>query len=527
MEKTEKKAKDEKKFKISFLSFMSMIFITVYGIANAQQVYYQMGYASIVYLIIAAIFFFIPYCFIVAEMSSAFKDKHGGIFSWMTESVGERFGLIGTMIWYGSFVVMWFSASTICVQISVAILGKDTTSSWHIFGLTSPEILALIGAGYMIIAAYVSTRGIKKMTFLSNIAMITVVLVHILVLGGGILVFGLQGFHFQQGFDFGKLSSYFYGPNPQYSSFLPALGFLVFTFFAYGGMENISGMVDKVKDSKKNVPKAIVLSCVGITVLYIVVVLISGITCNWSVTFGHPDVNLANYSIYLIQQEFFRLGTLVGMSPEHALLLGQWINRIISILALIFVSSIPLRIYTPIKHMFEGMPKGMVPDKILKINKHGVAGNAITFQTVIVVIFVLLLGFGGGSVSSLFNKLTLMTFVAGSVPYIFIVFAYIKFKANDKIKKEYQFFNKKTGVIVASICFCVLTFTNIYAILEPTLEGNITNSFWIGGGPVLFAILAFALDTRYRSKVKRGLIKPEKKVISEDNVTLEDEIKEN
>ena len=124
------------------------------------------------------------------------------------------------------------------------------------------------------------------------------------------------------------------------------------------------------------------------------------------------------------------------MDPSHALLLGQWVNRIISIMALIFVTSIPLRIYSPIKHMFEGMPKGMVPDKMLKINKHGVAGNAIIFQTIVVVFFVLLLGFGGGSVSSLFNKLTLMTFVAGSVPYVFIVFAYIKFKANDNIKKR-------------------------------------------------------------------------------------------
>lgn len=510
MEKTKEKTKDDKKYKISFLSFMSMIFITVYGIANAQQVYYQMGYASITYLIIAAIFFFIPYCFIVAEMSSAFKDRHGGIFSWMTESVGEKFGLVGTMIWYGSFVVMWFSASIICVQISVAIFGKDTTANWHMFGLTSPEILALIGAVYMIIAAYVSTRGIKRMTFLSNIAIVTVIIVHLFVLGGGIAVLFLQGFHVQQGFNFTHLSSYFYGPNPGYSSFLPALGFLVFTFFAYGGMENISGMVDKVENSKKNVPKAIVLSCIGITVLYIVVVLISGVTCNWEKTFGSPKVNLANYSIYLTQQEFYRLGTLVGMDPSHALLLGQWVNRIISIMALIFVTSIPLRIYSPIKHMFEGMPKGMVPDKMLKINKHGVAGNAIIFQTIVVVFFVLLLGFGGGSVSSLFNKLTLMTFVAGSVPYVFIVFAYIKFKANDNIKKEYQFFNKKLGIIVASICFIVLAFTNVYAIIEPSLMGNPVNSLWIGGGPVLFAILAILLDIRYRRRIKKGIIKVDK-----------------
>ena len=33
--------------KVGFWSFVSMIFMTCYGLSNGQQVYYQMGYASI------------------------------------------------------------------------------------------------------------------------------------------------------------------------------------------------------------------------------------------------------------------------------------------------------------------------------------------------------------------------------------------------------------------------------------------------------------------------------------------------
>lgn len=97
-------------------------------------------------------------------------------------------------------------------------------------------------------------------------------------------------------------------------------------------------------------------------------------------------------------------------------------------LTLIGLTSVPLRIYTPIKHMFEGLPKGLLPEKLLKDNKHGMPQNAIILQTCIIVFFVLLLGFGGGSVSSIFNKITLMTFVSGTVPLSFIIYSYIKFK---------------------------------------------------------------------------------------------------
>ncbi len=488
-------------FKIPFLSFVIMIFLTVYGIANPLQIYYQMGYASITYLVIAALVFFIPYCFMIAEMSSAFKHKSGGIYSWMSASVGEQFALIGTLMWYGGSVVMWFSASAICIQLSVALFGVDTTPSWHVFGLNSPETLAIIGAIYICIMGFLSTHGLKRLAALSKISIFTMIAVHILIIGGGLIVFALSGLHPAQSFDFHHVSSYFYGQNTSYHSILSAIGFMVFVIFIYGGMENSAGMVDRVENAHKNVPKAIILSCIIITALYIGVVLLSGFIVNWQTTFGGSHVNLANYQIFLVQQEFFRFGTLIGMTPTHAISLGHDVNRLIVILQLLGLSSIPLIIYSPIKHMFEGLPKGIMPDWILKKNKHDMASNAILLQTIFVVCVIFLLGFGATSVSSIFNKMTLMTFVAGSIPYSFIVFAYIKFKKNNKIKKEYQFFGRKTGIIYSTLTFIVITLTNIFSIIQPALQHDFNDTIWIAIGPILFAVIGFILHARYKRKI--------------------------
>lgn len=487
----------ENGYSISFWGFITIIFLTVYAIANSEQVYYQMGYAAITYILIAAALFFIPYSFIVAEMSSAFKDRKGGIYSWMAESVSEKFGLVGTLIWYGAFVVMWFSASTICVSLSVALFGKDTTSTWHIFGLSSAQTLAIIGVIYIVIASFLTTRGLKSISFLSNISMLTIIIIHIIIIGGGIILFVKSGFKFAESFDYTKVSSYFYGPNKDYASFLPALSFMVFSIFTFAGMETSCGLVDQVKDAKKNVPKAIIVSTIIITALYILVILILGVVCNWNDTFGKSGVNLANYSVYIYQQEFYRLGTVLGLSQSSSIALGEWVNRILRILTLIGLTSVPIRIYTPIKHMFEGLPEGMIPKSLQKLNKNNMPANAILFQTCIIVFFIMLLGFGGDSVSALFDKMTLMTFVSGTVPISFIIYAYIKFKLNDNIKKDYEFFSKKGGIIWGSICFAVVTFTNIFSIIEPALNGNLDDTFWVALGPVLFGVLALILYKKY------------------------------
>ena len=59
-----------KVYKIGFWSFVAMIFMTVYSLGNGQQIYYQMGYAGITYIVIGIILFFIPYGYGIRNTSS-------------------------------------------------------------------------------------------------------------------------------------------------------------------------------------------------------------------------------------------------------------------------------------------------------------------------------------------------------------------------------------------------------------------------------------------------------------------------
>ena len=99
-----------KKKSITLVNLVLMTFTTIYGFANTTIAYDQMGYASIIWYILAALLFLLPSSLMFAEYGAAFKDAHGGIYSWMAGSIGERWAFIGTFIWLSSWIIWTVSA---------------------------------------------------------------------------------------------------------------------------------------------------------------------------------------------------------------------------------------------------------------------------------------------------------------------------------------------------------------------------------------------------------------------------------
>ncbi len=86
-----------------------MIFTTVFGFANGPVAFYLMGYGSIVFYVIAAILFFIPFALMMAEYGSAIKGENSGMYKWLEVSVGHALPsserLCGLpLTWYGWFL---------------------------------------------------------------------------------------------------------------------------------------------------------------------------------------------------------------------------------------------------------------------------------------------------------------------------------------------------------------------------------------------------------------------------------------
>lgn len=75
---------------ITMFGLIMMIFTSVFGFANTTVAYEQMGLASIIWYLFAAIFFFLPVGFMMAEYGSAYNEAQGGIYSWIEGAIGPR-----------------------------------------------------------------------------------------------------------------------------------------------------------------------------------------------------------------------------------------------------------------------------------------------------------------------------------------------------------------------------------------------------------------------------------------------------
>ena len=61
----------------------------------AEAVY---GLSSAFYYLFAAIVFLIPTSLVAAELAAMFQDKQGGVFRWVGEAYGKKWGFLA--IWY-------------------------------------------------------------------------------------------------------------------------------------------------------------------------------------------------------------------------------------------------------------------------------------------------------------------------------------------------------------------------------------------------------------------------------------------
>ncbi len=67
--------------KMSLIGLILMIFTSVFGFANSPSAFYLMGYSAMPFYLFSALFFFIPFALMMAEMGSAYRREEGGIYS--------------------------------------------------------------------------------------------------------------------------------------------------------------------------------------------------------------------------------------------------------------------------------------------------------------------------------------------------------------------------------------------------------------------------------------------------------------
>ena len=492
---------DSKK-QLTLFSLVLMIFTSVYGFANMPRAFFLMGYAAIPWYLIGALFFFLPYAFMMAEYGAAYKHEKGGIYSWMERSVGPKYAFIGTFMWYASYLVWQVNvASTIWVPLSNAIFGADLTQNLTYFGLKPTMWLGILAVLWIILVTFISTQGLDKIKQVTSVGGLAVMLLNVFLLLGGFIVLLLNGGQFSQPI-LNIVHDFTVSPNPEYQTGLSTVSFLTYAIFAYGGIEAVGGLVDQTKNAEKTFPLGVTISAIVISIGYALGIFMIGTFINWQEILSLPGVNTANVTYIVMENLGVVLATSLGASTQTALTVGMWIARLVGLsMFLALTGAFFTLIYSPLKQLIEGTPKALWPKKFTE-TKNNMPIYAMYVQAIIVILLTLIVAFGGDNASAFFNKLVIMTNVAMTIPYMFVAVAFPFFKKKDSIHKPFEIYKSYTlSLIVSIIVTIVVGFANLFSIIEPGIvKGNWMDTILSGGGPLLFALIAFFIYKNYESK---------------------------
>lgn len=487
-------SKAEKGMGLSALAMM--IFTTVFGFANGPVAFYLMGYGSIVFYVIAAILFFIPFALMMAEYGSAIKGENSGMYKWLEVSVGPRFAFIGTFMWFASYIIWMVStASKVWIPFTTAFAGSDQTQKLGMFGLNSTQMVGLLACLWMVLVTFVSIKGVKgiiKITSLGGLAVTSLNV--ILVLVSGVILVANGGKLAQ------PLNHVMESSNPAYQTPISLLSFAVFAIFAYGGLEAIGGMVDKTKNPEKTFPRGIMLSALIISVGYALGIFLWGVSTNWDSVLSGDSTNLGNISYVMMNNLGYELGRGLGLSTATALTIGNWFARYTGIgMFLAYSGAFFALTYSPLKTLIMGTPKKLWPKKFTELNKNGMPSYAMWAQCLLVVGIILLASFGTPNPSAFYRILTLMANVSMTLPYLFLIYAFPKFKQKNDLERPFEAFkNYKWTVIISVVVFVLVLGANAFTIFQPMLEGmGAHDTIWMIAGPVGFTVLGIILYQNY------------------------------
>ena len=495
--------KSKKNQSISTGKLILVVLATEFGFSNIATGYNQMGYASIIWYIICAAVFLFPLAMIFAEYSGALKNDHGGFYTWLINSFGEKGAFIGTFTWIGVFVInLLQNSSGLGINISGILFGKDTSQQWHLGPINSNGIEAILGIVFIIVATYFATKGVRKITMTAAIAgVISLTFIGIFIIAS--IVIAISSGHLAQPIH--GASSFIKSPNPAFQSPIAIMSFIVYAMFAYSGMESSSGFIDKMKHPQKQYPRAMIWVAIVETVLYILGILICGLATNWLKVMGHPGVNLYNNGFILMDNLGVGLSHSFGGTAQTGLMMGTALNRLLSIGSILpLIGLVTVTIYSPVKGLIAGSSKDLWPKKIAKFNKHGMPAGAMWVECGIIAIALALISLTGKGGQQFYQIIVDMGNVSTVTPYYFIAIGFLYFKKRHDLNREIVFFHSKTTVnFTIGLLVFAMTFGVVTSILTPILGHQYSTAFWTFIGPVFFIVVSMLMyhyGIRHRAK---------------------------
>ena len=454
-------------FKLSVMTLAIMNVTAVVSLRGlATEAIY--GIQSAFYYLFAAIVFLIPTAMVAAELAAMFSGKQGGVFRWVGEAFGARFGFLAIWLqWIQSTI--WYPTVLTFGAVSIAFIGFNPEAD---AALASNRLFTLVVVLVIYWAAtFISLKGISwvgKVSKWGGIigtiipAAILIILAVIYLASGGVNNLNMKESFFPDLTNFDNL----------------VLASSIFLFYA--GMEMMGIHVMEVDNPKRNYPRAIIIGS-----LVTVLIFILG-TFSLGVIVPAKEISLTQT-------------LLIGFDNYFKYLHISWMGPIIAI-ALVFgvLAGVLTWVAGPSKGIFTVGRAGYLPPFFQKTNKQGVQRNILLVQGVIVTILGLLFVVMP-SVQSFYQILSQLTVLLYLIMYMLMFASTITLRYKQpKLERPFRLGAKGNGLmwILGGLGFCGSLLAFVLSFIPPSQISVGSNKVWflvLIFGAIIFVVIPFII----------------------------------
>lgn len=412
----------------------------------------EYGLSSAFYYLFAAIVFLIPTSLVAAELAAMFSNKEGGVFRWVGEAYGKRYGFLAIFLqWIESTI--WYPTVLTFGAVSIAYIGMNNV---HDAALASNKVFTLVTVLVIYwVATFISLKGLGWVSKISKIGATvgTIIPAGLLILFG--IIYLATGGHNNM-----DMSQGFFPDLSNFNNLVLASSIFLF----YAGME-MSGIhvMDVKEPASKNYPKAIFIGAIIIVVIFILGTFALGLII------PAKEINLTQ-------------SLLVGFDNYLAYLHIHWASPIIAI-ALMFgvLAGVLTWVAGPSKGIFAVGKAGYLPFLFSKKRiKSEIQKNILIIQGCIVTLLALLFVVMP-SVQSFYQMLSQLTVLLYLIMYMLMFTAAITLRYKmSKADRPFAIGRKGNGLIwiVAGIGFLGALLAFVLSFIPPSQIATGSNTVW-------------------------------------------------
>ncbi|MCB1106620.1 MAG: amino acid permease [Chlamydiia bacterium] len=386
----------------------------------------ELGWTMIFFFFAVALLFLVPSALVSAELATGWS-KSGGIYVWVREALGDRWGFFAIwMQWVHN--VTWYPAILSFVAATLAYVFSPNLATNPVY---IQSIVLIVFWGMTLLNYF----GVETSTMISTIGVILgTIIPGIFIIGLGV-TWVAMGKPIEIPFQTDKLLPNF----TDLSSFV----FLAGLFLSFAGLEVSAGYAGEVKNPQKNFPRAIIFAAI--------------------ITFCLVMLGALSIGIVIPKE---KISLVSGLMEAMRLYLENyhlaWLMPVLGILLVVgAVAEVNSWIMGPVKALHTTSVHGNLPPFFQNLNKHGMPTHLLLFQAIIVTISSFIIIYMP-TISTAYWILSALSAQMYLIMYVFMFIAAIRLRySHPHIPRIYRIPHPHKGIWVVS---SVGIFASLFAI---------------------------------------------------------------